>query len=177
MKVTEASLIKRYNTGDFEYEEYSLVAQLDEEESASAALLFLKEEIKTAYAGKAIEKQKEEGPKNDSAPKKKKASKKKETEVAEPEETEEAEEVAAEETPKKKKKKVSPQTYDRTNEKHKAILSGILKSVAPNWKKSDALVKKAKRLSKEMQGKDFLDDNGEIYKSFKNTVKKYMSAK
>ncbi len=107
-------------------------------------------------------------------------------------ELEEMENEAEEETPKKpvkpaaakpaaekagKKFKVKAQVYQRGNDAHKEIFSGILKEVAPNWKKDDKSKAKAKTASTELEGEDFLDAEGEVLATFKQSVKKFMGAK
>lgn len=77
----------------------------------------------------------------------------------------------------KKGFKKKPQKYARSLEAHKEIFSAILKEVAPNWKKTDASKALAKSVSQKLEGKDFLDDNGEVASDFKALVKKHMASK
>lgn len=74
----------------------------------------------------------------------------------------------------KAKFKKKPQSYSRASEQHKEIFSGVLKSVAPNWKKSEASKLKAKQVSQKMEGKEFLDETGDVLSSFTAEVKKLM---
>lgn len=77
----------------------------------------------------------------------------------------------------KKTFKKKPQSYARDNDTHKEIFSGVLKAVKADWKKSAALKKRAKDASVKLEGKDFLDAEGEVLTSFKQSVKKLMAAK
>lgn len=70
-----------------------------------------------------------------------------------------------------------PQAYDRSVEQHKEIFSGILKSVNPDWKKTEASKLKAKSVSEKMAGKNFLNDDGEVLPEFTAEVKKLLAAK
>lgn len=84
--------------------------------------------------------------------------------------------AAEKEAPKKAFRK-KPQSYNRGIEQHKEIFSGLLRTVAPDWKKSDATKAKAKKASEVMEGKEFLDENGEVLATFKAEVKKLMAVK
>lgn len=84
---------------------------------------------------------------------------------------------SAKETGVKKGFRKKPQVYNRSIEQHKDIFSSILRSVAPEWKKSEASKAKAKKTSEVMNGKEFLDENGEVLPEFKNEVKKLMVGK
>lgn len=77
----------------------------------------------------------------------------------------------------KKKFKSKAQSYARDNDTHKEIFSGVLKAVAPQWKKDAASKKRAKDASVKLEGSDFLDAEGEVLASFKQSVKKHMSVK
>lgn len=205
MKLTDAKFTKKYNTGNYESEEYSLTAIVEETESAVGVLTSLKSLVADAFAG-------EDSTAKVEAPKKaaKKAAKKvepvaeeiededdDEALAPEQEETEdsdddeeimeesEEDEEEEEEVPVKKKASSSPgkkfkkkeQVYSRTNEQHKVLFSSTLKAVAPDWKKTDAGKAKAKTVSQKMEGKAFLDENGEVVAEFKAEVKKLMAAK
>lgn len=77
----------------------------------------------------------------------------------------------------KKAFKSKPQAYDRENDTHKEIFSGVLKAVAPTWKKDAKLKAKAKSTSVKLEGSDFLDGDGEVLASFKQSVKKSLGVK
>lgn len=53
MKVTEARFTRRYNVGQYEHEEYTVIAQLEEDDSIVDALVELKSDVQKAYAGEA----------------------------------------------------------------------------------------------------------------------------
>lgn len=106
-----------------------------------------------------------------------------ETDSDEGEELDEQEEESEEEDqdppPKKTatksgkgKLKVTP--YSRNNETHKKLFSSELAKINPKWKASDAGKKKAKELSKALDGEDFLGADGEVLISFKVAMKKGM---
>lgn len=80
-------------------------------------------------------------------------------------------------TPGKKKFKAKPQAYARDNDTHKEIFSGVLKAVAPNWKKDASSKKRAKDVSVKLEGAEFLDAEGNVLATFKQSVKKAMLAK
>ena len=77
----------------------------------------------------------------------------------------------------KKSFKKKPQAYDRSIEQHKDIFSGVVRSVSPDWKKSDELKARAKKSSEEMEGENFLDENGEVYPTFRTMVARLMKGK
>lgn len=198
MKVSEARFQKRYNVAQYEHEEYSLTAVVDEDESAVEVLAQLKADIQEAYdgaaSGNAEPEPEEEKPKKKKS--KAKAEESEDEESAEDQETDEAteeeesEETESEETeetegeedekPVKAKKgfKKKPQAYQRSNETHKDIFtSRVLKAVAPDWKKTTESKAKAKKVSMKLEGEDFLDESGEVLASFKAAAKKLMAAK
>jgi len=53
--ITEAKLEKRYNTGEYEHEVYTLTAVVDEKESGALVLSEMKKQIHEAYSGQASE--------------------------------------------------------------------------------------------------------------------------
>ena len=53
MRVTEAKYTRRYNTGNYEHEEFSLTAVVSEDENHVEVLAQLKSDIQNAYAGEA----------------------------------------------------------------------------------------------------------------------------
>lgn len=78
---------------------------------------------------------------------------------------------------KKKTFKKKPAAYSRSSEQHKELFSAILKEVSPDWKKSEDKKARAKVVSQKMEGKDFLDSDGDVLPEFKAEVKKMMAAK
>lgn len=57
--------------------------------------------------------------------------------------------------------------YDRTINGHKVIIGRFLDEKYPKWRSSESILNKASNASKEMNGKDFLDSEGEVLDSFK----------
>lgn len=178
MKVTEVKYTKRVNTGNYEHEEFGAAAVLDEEDNVLEVFQQLKADVAAAYSGEAVA----GGTKK--KPKKKEEEETEEEEVEETSTDEESEEESEEETveeeekPKSKKKfKKTPQKYQRDNDAHKDIFGGLLKAVAPDWKKSDEGKAKAKKASMKMEGKEFLNEDGEVLPAFKAEVKKLLGKK
>lgn len=230
IKVTELKFARRFRTGEYEHEDYSVAVSV-EEGDISKVFSKLKMDVNSAFTG-------EESPSLSSEPemsdekeetsipavtgRKKKAKKKTKMAPKEEEETpeeemddeepstaeeeeegapeeegsdeeasdedededeetsdEEEEEVAPARAAKKKKKvfKKKPQVYTRSSEQHKEIFSRIVKSVSPDWKKTDEGKKKAKMASQKMEGIEFLDDAGEVLPEFKAQVKKLMTGR
>lgn len=232
MKVTEIKYARRYNVGNYEHEEYSVLAILDEGDSMENAVSKLKQEVAAAHAGQAAyyedapaEKEEEETEaaeeteaeeteaeeEVDEGNEEGAEAEEDEAEESDDEESSESSEDSEDEEPKvkargasttkskktsaggatskatstseksgeteKKKFKKKPQVYQRTNETHKEIFSNVLKAVAPDWKKSDKTKAKAKDVSLKMEGKDFLDETGEVIPAFRAAVKKLMDGK
>lgn len=222
MKPTKVIYNRRIRTGDYEHEDYTVEAELDDD-NVVEALTSLKANVQEAFSGEASSAddpgQEEEETEEDPKPAKgsKKSNKSRTTtrggktaddEAEEEEETEEEnseeeteeseedgsedsdeeeeseEEEEQEDPPPKKTKTASkggskgfkkkPQPYQRTNETHKDIFSLTLKKIAPKWKSSTASKTHAKNVSKKMNGKDFLDENGKVLASFEAETKKLM---
>lgn len=237
MKVTEAKYTRKFNLGDYESEEHSLVAQVEDGETGSEVLISLKEEVIAAHTGEKVETK----PVKAKQTKEKKNATKPKASVVDDEDTddedttdedagidgegdqddeatddqdgddsddssedsEDGEEPSEEgddeeeQAPAKGKRAPSkagakskeaspakakgfrkkPQAYDRNIEQHKEIFSGVLRSVAPDWKKSEITKTKAKKASEAMVGNAFLDENGEVIPEFTAKVKKLMTVK
>jgi len=190
MKATEVKYVKRFNLGNYEHEEIGVTVALDEDDSATEAIKELKELVNStcgdcdkAKEPEAVEEQPEaeeevveEKPKRG---RKKKEKVEEEPEEVEEEETEEeeVEEVIEEEeepAPAKKSLKKKGSVYSRVNDAHKALFVEALNDIAPQWKKTDASKAKAKKLSMELNGQDFLDADGEVVPSFMTALKKGM---
>lgn len=60
MKVTEAKYTRRYNTGNYEHEEFSLAAMVEDNDSHIDVMLSLKADVQKAYSGEAQATQAEE---------------------------------------------------------------------------------------------------------------------
>ncbi len=186
----ELKFTRRYTTDvAYEYEEYTVAAQIDEDDDVVATLNKIKADVELAHseaaplveAGPDEEETVEETPPV-KASKKSKAKPTtapiKEEEDAEEEETvdeDSGEEEEEEEKPVAKKKfKKSGSVYQRTNEIHKKLVAEQLFKIAPKWKSSDASKAKAMKLSKALEGEDFLDADGAVVPSFIAALKKGM---
>lgn len=227
MKATEIRFTRRFNLGDYEHEEYTLVARIDENEDIQEVTEELKSAVLEAFKGKAEEtKTKIKEKKNARTAKARDTDDEDSNEGAEPEGNESTDgespdddeapdskdsdnaddstddgettdsdvktkgkskgaEKGAEKGAKKgksestsgKKYRSKAQDYNREIEQHKEIFSGVLKSVNPDWKKSEASKNKAKEVSQKMEGKEFLDANGEVLDSFTADMKKLLMGK
>jgi DNA polymerase III gamma/tau subunit len=193
VKITEVKYMRRYNLGNYEHEEIAISAVLDEGEDHFAAIANLKSDVASAQKGEASEHSAAIAAAGEPASKpvkekkspKKKAEEEPSEEAEENDETEqdieESEEEEAEEEEEKpaakKSFKKKPQVYSRASEQHKEILSKVLSSVAPDWKKTPESKEKAKGASQKMEGKEFLDESGEVLESFTAEVKKIMTGK
>jgi hypothetical protein len=240
--VTEAKMTKRFNTGEYEFEEYTLGAAVDPKESGTEVLSTLKKQIVDAFTAPTataseVEETKEEETKPEKPAKKAKKEPKNaksktsatndknsdDEDSAKEDSGDDDESVEDDETPDsedsdsgddsaddteeseedeggsddeeevkkpakkgaksdekggtKKKHKAKPQTYNRSIEQHKEIFSGVLRSVSPDWKKSDKLKALAKQASEEMEGENFLNENGEVIENFKVLVARLMRGK
>lgn len=246
MKVTEAKFTRRYNVAQYEHEEYTLTAVVEDEETGVEVLSLLKAEVEAAAGeesatGKAGKKKKPkkgkssteesseeetgeddtetEDSETDSTSEEDETEEETEDDSTEEEESEEdeadegeesEEDESEEEEEKKPAKKASkkspakksagttsggssqpkskgkdgkknfkkkPQAYVRANEAHKDIFSTVLKTVAPKWKSSFESKALAKKVSQQLEGKEFLDEDGKVLSSFKELVKKKMAGK
>lgn len=199
MKATEIKFTRRYNVAQYEHEEYSVTALLEEDDDAVEGLQKLKADVAAAYGG-ACSSGESEPDESDTDESSEEETGEEDTDVEDSEtdsESDESEEEAEEEAPAPaakaaksakapkstagtkggKKFKAKPQVYDRNNETHKELFSGVLKVVAPDWKKTADSKAKAKTVSQKMVGKEFLDANGEVVAAFKTEVKKLMGKK
>lgn len=236
--INEAKLTKRYNTGDYEFEEYTLGAVVDEKESGAEVLTELKAQINNAFVGeakpetkaekKSAKTEKKEEKKNGKSTNSKTSTannKASDDEDSSDEDSGDADESdsddettdgedsdgddnssddsedgddedsgstkdtkaskgksaksgqAEEGKSGKSKFKKKPQSYNRGIEQHKEIFSGVLRSVSPDWKKSDELKVKAKKASESLENEPFLDEAGEVLESFKAMVRNHMKVK
>ncbi len=211
LKVTEVKYTKKFNTGNYESEEYSLTASLESKENPLEVIAELKAQVLQAKSGEAAtsEEEDEEEDEEETTPKSKAKSKaedeseedesedEEETEDEESEddsddtdeedesedEEEESEEEAEEEeekpkakakkaAPKATKFKSKPQGYTRSDRVHKELLGKTLSAVWPDWKKNPKNKDKALKVSKKLEGVAFLDEKGQVLKSFKDALKK-----
>lgn len=197
MKITGATFTRKYNVGQYESEDYTLTAIIDDNENATNALIELKEVVDAAFNNKTAVETKSNPSKAKATPAKKSSKVvdldedeediveeedvvEEEDEVEE-EEEEEEEEVKPKAKPKAKAKstakKSKEQNYDREVETHKELFGEVLAEVAPKWKSSAEGKAKVKTCSIKLNGQPFLDVDGEVLESFKLAVKKHMTAK
>lgn len=193
---------RRFKTGEYEFEEFTQSATVENSESEEMLKAMKEEVLAAAGVSPEVPEQEEE-----EAPVKNGKKKSKPVEEEEPEEDnddesesdeepedsddEESDEDSEEEEEKPSKKKSKdesekspgkkfkkkPQNYSRSSEQHKSLFSNVLREVAPDWKKSEKSKKAGKIASQKMEGKEFLDETGEVVDSFKAEVKKLMKAK
>jgi len=156
MKTNTVTYTRRYNTGNFEFEEYTLQATVEENEVTANVIAQLQADVEVAKTRVAAV-----------APTKSAAKKKKP--VVTVEEEEEVLPVAAK-AEKKKKFKSKPQVYQRTNDTHKEIFSGVLTKVFPTWKTDAKTRSEAKKVSKAMEGIEFLDEAGTVLPKFEEKL-------
>jgi len=167
-RIAEISYMKRTNLGNYEHEEITATVVLDEGDDAEQSLV----DLKAFVAG---EKKETPAPKT-VAPKKSKAIEKEEEieeieEVVEEDEEEEVKPKAKAKTtpaPKKKKSKATP--YDREEELHKTIFGDCLTEINKKWRTDKKLKLKAQAASRVLNGADFLDADGEVLESFKESL-------
>lgn len=156
MKPTEIKYVRRINMGNYEHEEATVTALLDEGEDYQTALQSLQEGTLAALSGKAP----------------KPAAK-----VVKPAKEEPVkEEVKEEPAPKKVVKPKAPKKpvfikYDREVPEHRDDLATVFNEIHPGWAKDPAVKKKCASISKEMVGEDFLEETGTILDSFKESVR------
>lgn len=86
-------------------------------------------------------------------------------------------EVDGETVPPKKAFKKKGQTYARDNQLHKKLVVEFLKKEVKGFPADPAIKGKALVVSKKMQDKDFLDEEGNVLASFKDDFKKLMKSK
>lgn len=225
MKVSEIRYARKFNTGNYESEEYAVTAIVEEDDSAKEVFKQLKQEITAAHSGEQSGEESEEETATEDKPTRRRGSKKgkgsnsdkgeaeteteEETEEVEGEEESETEsgneeeddsqseseesedEETTEKPPKKSARstggaaagkgkkgfKKKPQVYQRTNPRHKDVFSSVLKEVFPTWKKDDKTKAKGKMISQKMEGEEFLDENGKVLASFKQSAKKLAAKK
>lgn len=75
--------------------------------------------------------------------------------------------------PKPKKVKTPNTKYDRENAQHKALLVKVFGEVDKNWK--DLGKPKIANMSKDLANEDFLDGDGNVLESFRDTVQAFIT--
>ena len=164
MKIEIVEYGYTWNRGNYESEKLSVSARVEEGEVATAVIETLKK-IVHGEALAVVEPKKEE-------PKPQEAEKLKEPEAEAPvsEEKPQAEKKKQVETKATKKKLNAAKmtTYSRENQGHKNMVGELLSKTFPDWKKTP---QRAKDVSAQMEGTDFLDEEGLILQSFKEKFK------
>lgn len=159
MKVTEISYKIHKNLGEYEFEEGSMTAELNDSEDPIASLHTLKETVKLGLSK--VEKEK--------------TVVKEEPTVKEEPAKEPAKKVAKKKATKKvaKKKVVKKSTpYDNSNREHKAIVGKLVTELlGAEWRTDTDSRSKVKEASVSMVGTDLIDSDGAILDSFKELLK------
>lgn len=190
MEIKGIKYTKRFNLGNYEHEEYTVDAQA--EDASASDFAQLKELVAAAHAGdvkssakvsranKAKEEaEEEEEEEEEKAPAKKTTKKKVEPEPEEDDEDDADDADDAEEAPKAVKGKAVKKkgsVYDRNSDLHKKLFVELLNSeLGDSWVKKNA--GRAKTASIKMEGKNFLDADGEILADFVKEALKIAKAK
>lgn len=184
MKINSLKYVRKFNLGNYESEEVGVDAMVEDGENATSVLDSMIQFVNTKgkvnnvqpYSTGALGKTTapseptvvEEPKKKAAAPKKEKA--------PEPVKEEAAPAPApAPEEPKQTKKKASSVTkYDRSAETHRKLFSEILEANVKDWKMNS---EKAKEVSVELIGQDFLDMEGKVLPEFKTKCIEKMAAR
>jgi hypothetical protein len=203
MKITELKYTERKNMGNYEHAELSATALVEDGEDINAAVLTLKTyvsyalngeiskiEVKEVSNGKTNTECNENGT-NDggnsqeaqaeeksASDKKTKKSIKKGNKVAVVE-SEPVVEVAPEETPEESAKKTPPKNvvvYNSNIAEHKSIFGGYLAKKYDNAWKTAKPAEEIKAFTSSLNGKHFLDDQGNIFPSFLDLVHGFFGA-
>lgn len=164
MKITTITYMERKNKGNYEHEEISASANIDDGESFAIAMASLKNAVHSVLHGVAIELPKaEEIIPEVTAPavKEKKTRAKKEI----------VEEVTVEAViPEKKESPAIP--YNRDLDTHRQLLSSYLNKNHPSWK----TVEGVKEFSMGLVGKPFLNADGAVVESFAKLLSDFFNA-
>lgn len=158
---------RRMPMEQYGYAEMTSTATVGDDETPLTAFMALKAEVEKAVAMEVSAATEPEIVEEKPAKKAKKAAK---VEVAAEEDEEEVAPVKA-----AKKTKAKTSNYSRSNETHKAMFADALNNSFPSWKKTDAGKSKAKKLSQDLDGTEFLDASGEILESFLDAMAEGMS--
>jgi hypothetical protein len=171
MKIDTITVTERKNKGNYEHIEISASAKVEEGENAMSAMLALKTFVETALMSNVPippeevvkEEVKEEKSKKEKKPKKEKV-----------EEVKVEAESAPEETPEESAKKTPPKSkvvlYSSDIKEHKSIFGGYLAKKYNDAWKTVAPKEDIQKFTSSLNGKEFLDDNGQIVESFLDLV-------
>ena len=174
MIIETITVMQRKNLGNYEHIEISATAKVEEGEQALTAMLSLKTFVETALVAKAEEVKPapvvpvvEEVIPEPVKEKKPKAKKEKLKEVVEEQELPPV-------IPEQKKEKLVP--YTSTIAEHKSILGGYLLKKYDNAWKTVAPAEEIKSFTASLNGKDFLDEQGNIVSSFLDLIHGFFGA-
>ena len=168
MKITTITYMERKNKGNYEHEEISASANVDDGESFALAMASLKNAVHSVLHGIVIELPKaEEIIPEVTAPavKEKKTRAKKEI----------VEEVTVEAViPEIKAEPVGKNVviYNRDLDTHRQLLSSYLNKNFPAWKTTEGV----KEFSISLAGKHFLNDDGAVVESFAKLLSDFFNA-
>lgn len=182
--MTEVTIMRRKNLGNYEHEEVSLTAVIEESDNAAECIASVKQEVLHAL-GLSVDPVPTTKPVEPAVPQaaKKTPAKKapaKKVEEVKPEPAPVVEEVKpepAKPVEKKapaKKKAVKMVPYNRDEQSHKTEFAKVLVSINPNWQAECAQL--AKAASVALNGTDMLDENGKVLGSFVEQVKAAITA-
>ena len=168
MKYTEIKYTRRHNTGNYEFEEASLGAVIDEGEDAQEVGAKVKNQVEV-FLGLA-KPSRESRPTSEPKPEPKEEVKE---EVKEEPAPEPEKKTAKKKVTKKKTTKKKPEpsvTYDRSIKVHKDELVNIFDDLRPGWNKDKDLAPVCKGISEQMVGEYIFDSEGKILDSFTKKV-------
>jgi hypothetical protein len=163
MRVTEVKYTRRFNMGNYEHEEVTATAVIDDETTTVDAIQRLKSEVVSAIIGKLPPP--ELPPVRGVTPPVKEVVKEPAPKVKE---TPKKEPKAKKETPKSGPKPTVK--YDRDIEEHKEELGNIFEELHPGWNKDKEVLKRCASISREMVGEYIFAEDGEVLDSFKESV-------
>jgi glucan-binding YG repeat protein len=194
MKITHMEFLKRKETSRFEHEDFKVYVKLEEDQDATTVAMEAVKFVEEILARKAqpginsqidmklevtkvpnLKSQSEEKVATETkapAPTVEKEPTRRAAKKAEPAAKVEQEEVKEE----KKSKRLSTKevVYDRGNDVHKKVLRSYLDDTFMSWNEG-ANGAKASKASKELDGKPFLDSEGQILRTFKEAFASYMN--
>lgn len=193
MNITHMEFLKRKETSRFEHEDFKVYVKLNENQDATEVAMSAVKFVEEILARKAqpgvnaqidmklevtkvpnLKSQSEEKVATETkapAPTVEKEPTKRAAKKAEP-----VEEVKEEKKEEKKSKRLSTKevVYDRGNDVHKKVLRAYLDDTFMSWNEG-ANGAKASKASKELDGKPFLDSEGQILRTFKEAFASYMN--
>ena len=168
--INEIKYAKKFNTGNYESEDYGVTYSVSEGESPEAAMVNMKRYIQDSFENKLGANEAVDTP----APKKAKSVKVEDDAPADKEvdtEKEFKKETSEPKEPKKKRNQKPDVVYNRDLPEHKKELAAILNRDFPEWKATDESKANAKALSGKLEGTAFLNaKTGAVVDSFTSAV-------